>query len=120
MVKRGEHKMKIGIIRCMQTEDMCPGTTDFKIIKEKSGVFSSLDDGETIEIIGFVTCGGCPGKRAVTRALEMVKRGADTIVLASCVTKGNPIGFPCPHREQMISAVRKKLGSNIKILEYTH
>lgn len=27
--------MKVGIIRCMQTEDMCPGTTDFKVIKEK-------------------------------------------------------------------------------------
>jgi hypothetical protein len=24
------------------------------------------------------------------RAAEMVKRGADTIVLASCITKGNP------------------------------
>lgn len=23
--------MKVGIIRCMQTEDFCPGTTDFKL-----------------------------------------------------------------------------------------
>jgi hypothetical protein len=23
--------MKVGIIRCQQTEDMCPGTTDFKV-----------------------------------------------------------------------------------------
>lgn len=27
--------MKLGIIRCMQTEDYCPGTTDFKAIKNK-------------------------------------------------------------------------------------
>jgi hypothetical protein len=27
--------MKVGLIRCMQTEDMCPGTTDFKVIKKK-------------------------------------------------------------------------------------
>ena len=27
--------MKVGIIRCMQTEDYCPGTTDFKMISEK-------------------------------------------------------------------------------------
>ena len=26
--------MKVGIIRCMQTEDYCPGITDFKIIRE--------------------------------------------------------------------------------------
>lgn len=50
--------MKIGIIRCMQTEDYCPGTADFKAIKEKSGVFSDID--EEIEIIGFISCGGCP------------------------------------------------------------
>ena len=24
--------MKVGIIRCMQTEDYCPGTSDFKAI----------------------------------------------------------------------------------------
>lgn len=27
--------MKVGIIRCMQTEDFCPGTTDFRMIREK-------------------------------------------------------------------------------------
>ena len=26
--------MKIGIIRCMQTEDFCPGTADFKMIQD--------------------------------------------------------------------------------------
>jgi hypothetical protein len=31
--------MKLGIIRCMQTEEYCPGTTDFKIIKEKKVLF---------------------------------------------------------------------------------
>lgn len=45
----------------MQTEDYCPGTADFKAIKEKLGVFSDID--EEIEIIGFINCGGCPGKR---------------------------------------------------------
>ena len=24
--------MKLGIIRCMQTEDYCPGTTDFRLL----------------------------------------------------------------------------------------
>lgn len=27
--------MKLGIIRCMQTEDFCPGTMDFKVLKER-------------------------------------------------------------------------------------
>lgn len=53
--------MKVGVIRCLQTEDMCPGTTDFKVIRGKKGAFAGVE-GE-IEIIGFNTCGGCPGKK---------------------------------------------------------
>lgn len=99
--------MKVGLIRCMQTEDMCPGTTDFKIIKNKKCAFEGVK-GE-IEIVGFVTCGGCPGKKAITRAEEMIKRGADTIALCSCISRGKPIGFPCPHVEVMKSALVKKV-----------
>ncbi|QAT60990.1 CGGC domain-containing protein [Acidilutibacter cellobiosedens] len=110
--------MKVGLIRCMQTEDMCPGTTDFKVMKEKKCAFEGIE--EDIEVIGVNTCGGCPGKKAVTRAAEMVKRGADTIVLASCITKGNPIGFACPYAQQMRAAIEKKVGEIIKIIDYTH
>ena len=37
--------MKLGIIRCMQTEDYCPGTTDFKAIREKTGAFEGTPIG---------------------------------------------------------------------------
>jgi len=87
-------------------------------MREKKCAFEDVE-GE-IEVIGFNTCGGCPGKRAVTRAAEMVKRGADTIVLASCITRGNPIGFPCPHAQAIKDAIAKKLGESIKIIDYTH
>lgn len=110
--------MKLGIIRCMQTEDYCPGTSDFKIIQAKKGAFAETN--EPIELIGFVSCGGCPGKKAVLRARELVKRGADTIAFASCIKKGTPIGFPCPQAEQMIAAVKKAVGEEIRILDFTH
>lgn len=61
----------------MQTEDFCPGTTDFRMIREKKGAFEGVE--EDIEIIGFINCGGCPGKKAVLRARELVNRGADSI-----------------------------------------
>jgi predicted metal-binding protein len=64
--------MKVGIIRCMQTEDYCPGSTDFKIIREKAGAFEGID--EDIEIVGFISCGGCPGKKAVLRSRELINR----------------------------------------------
>lgn len=110
--------MKVGLIRCMQTEDMCPASTDFMVMKEKKLAFANIT--EEIEVIGVNTCGGCPGKKAVTRATEMVKRGADTIVLASCITKGNPIGFPCPNAEQMKQAISKRVGDTVRLIDYTH
>ena len=107
----------MGIIRCQQTEDLCPGTTDFKVARE--GRFAFSETGEA-EVIGFVSCGGCPGKKAVERAKIMASRGAKAIAFASCIFKGTPIGFPCPHAEQMRNAVRKALDDNIKVLDYTH
>lgn len=110
--------MKVGLIRCLQTEDMCPATTCFKVMNMKKLAFDGVE--EDIEVIGVNTCGGCPGKKAVTRADEMVVRGADTIVLASCITRGNPIGFACPHAEQMKAAIKNEIGDSIKIIDYTH
>ena len=50
--------MKLGIIRCMQTEDYCPGSRDFRTIRERKGAFMGEDD---IQLVGFINCGGCPG-----------------------------------------------------------
>ncbi len=110
--------MKVGLIRCMQTEDMCAAIVCIKSMLTKKFAFENV--AEDIEIVGITTCGGCPGKKAVTRAAEMVKRGADTIALASCITKGSPIGFPCPHRQQMREAIINKLGDTVRIKNYTH
>ncbi len=110
--------MKIGIIRCLQTEDYCPGTTDFTMIKEKQGAFEGVEG--DIEIIGFVSCGGCPGKKAILRARELVKRGADTIVFASCIQRGNPIGYPCPFAKKMKAAIVSDLPATIAYLDFTH
>lgn len=110
--------MKIGIIRCMQTEDFCPGTADFKAIREHTGIFAGIQD--EVEIIGFINCGGCPGKKAVIRAKELVKRGADTIVFASCIQRGTPIGYPCPFAKRMKDIVKAAVGEDIQILDYTH
>lgn len=109
--------MKVGVIRCQQTEDMCPGNTDFKIAREGKCAFEQTGP---VEIMGFVSCGGCPGKRAVARTKLMVDRGAEAIVFASCISRGNPIGYPCPHFENIKNAIKTRLGSEITIIEWTH
>ena len=108
---------KVGIIRCQHTEDMCPGTTDFKVAAQGKLAFEKTGP---VEIVGFISCGGCPGKRAVSRAEMMVKRGAEAIAFASCISKGNPIGFPCPHYVNMRDAIIETVGPDIEIIEYTH
>lgn len=108
---------KVGIIRCRQTEELCPGTTDFKCASEGKGAFQELGP---CTIIGFVSCGGCPGKNAVSRAKMLKERGAEAIFLASCIQKGTPIGFPCPNSLQMLTAIRKALGDGIPVYGHTH
>lgn len=108
---------KVGIIRCQQTEDMCPGTTCLKVAKEGKLAFAEYG---ACEIVGFVTCGGCPGKRAVPRAKMLADRGAQVIALASCISKGTPIQFPCPHAAQMKEAIKNKVGQEVVIIDYTH
>ncbi|MFW5879902.1 MAG: CGGC domain-containing protein [bacterium] len=109
--------MKVGIIRCQQTEDMCPGNTDFIVAAQGKKAFKEIGP---VEIIGFVSCGGCPGKRAVARAKLMIERGAQAIALASCIKKGNPIGFVCPHAEHIEQAITKIAGDQVRIIDYTH
>ena len=110
--------MKVGIIRCKQTRDVCPGTTDFVVMRQKKGAFAGIE--EDIELVGFNDCGGCPGKKAVFRAREMVKRGADTIAFASCIARGSPIGYVCPFAETMRDTVSEDLDEKIRILHFTH
>ena len=102
----------------MQTEYYCPGTTDFRAIREKTGAFAGVE--EDIELVGFTNCGGCPGKRAFLRAKELVKRGADTIAFASCIRKGTPIGYPCPFADKMKELVARGAGEGVRLLDYTH
>ena len=110
--------MRLGIIRCMQTEDYCPGTADFKAIRNKTGVFAGVE--EEIELVGFTNCGGCPGKRVALRVKELLRRGADTVAFASCVRKGTPIGYPCPFADAMRALVERTVGEEVRLLDHTH
>ncbi|MBO4312106.1 MAG: CGGC domain-containing protein [Desulfovibrionaceae bacterium] len=109
--------MKVGIIRCQQTEHLCAGTKDLRCAAEGKGAFEALGP---CEVVGLVSCGGCPGKNAVSRAGILVKAGAEAIALASCITLGLPMDFPCPHREKILGCIRSRLGDSVTVLDHTH
>ena len=109
--------MKVGIIRCQQTEIYCPATTCLSMAAKGEGGFAETGP---VEVIGVNSCGGCPGKQIYARALEMKKRGAEKIVLASCIFKGSPgsLEFPCPFASKLKKLVEEK--AQISTMDWTH
>src|SRR3990170_5155650 len=110
-------KLKVGIIRCQQTEIYCPATTCLLNAAKGEGGFSEVG---SVEVIGINSCGGCPGKQIFARATEMKKRGAEKIVLASCILKGTPsyLEYPCPFAHKLKKIVEDKV--QIGTIDWTH
>ncbi len=86
--------VKIGIIICDRYR-LCAGGKCFKAMKNREGAFSIYQDRE-IELVGYTTCGGCPGGNIEYAPEEMVKNGAEVIHLATGFIVGYP---PCPYIE---------------------
>src|SRR4030067_3727282 len=109
--------MKVGIIRCQQTEIYCPATTCLSMAARGEGGFSETGP---VEGIGVNSCGGCPGKQIYARAAEMKKRGAEKIVLASCIIKGLPgsLEYPCPFGQRLKKIIEEKV--QIGDIDWTH
>jgi len=109
--------MKVGIIRCQQTEIYCPATTCLSFASKGEGAFKETG---SVEVIGVNSCGGCPGKQIYARAMEMKKRGAEKIVLASCIIKGSPgsLEYPCPFGQRLKKIVEDK--AQIGTIDWTH
>lgn len=102
---------KIAIIRCDEKAKACPGTTCFKVIREKKAAFEKY--GDEIEIVGFDTCGGCGlGKadKIVQKARALKERGADVIHVSTCVKS------KCPYYATYVDAI----GEVAKVEGYTH
>lgn len=83
---------KIGIIICDRYHN-CGGGKCFKALKAREGGFSMYDKNEEVEVVGYSTCGGCPGGNIEYVPEEMIKNGAEVIHLATGFVVGYP---PCP------------------------
>jgi len=87
--------MKVGIIICDRYRD-CAGGKCFRSVRERTGVFSDYPEDEPLEVVGFTTCGGCPGGNIEYVPEEMINNGAEAIHLATGFVVGYP---PCPSVE---------------------
>ena len=85
--------MKIGIIICDRYRN-CGGGKCFRAMQERTGAFDAYARDEPLEVVGYSSCGGCPGGNVEYVPEEMIKNGAEAIHLATGLVVGYP---PCPH-----------------------
>ena len=106
-------KVKIGIIICDRYKS-CAGGKCFRAIKEKAGAFDIYKDLE-IELVGYTTCGGCPGGNIEYAPEEMKKNGAEVIHFATGMVVGYP---PCPYINHFKKFIETKY--SLKVVVGTH
>jgi predicted metal-binding protein len=108
---------KIGIIRCQERalygKERCAGWDCFQAMRDKTGYMTEYD---TIEIVGFDTCGGCPGRnryyKIIERGQKLKEKGADIIHLSTCLVN------TCPNKDKFIEVLEKEVG--LPVREKTH
>ncbi|MEJ2543990.1 MAG: CGGC domain-containing protein [Calditrichaceae bacterium] len=106
-------KIKIGIIICDRYRE-CAGGKCFRALKNREGAFERYKEQE-VEIVGYTTCGGCPGGNVEYAPAEMQKNGAEVIHFATGFVVGYP---PCPYVEHFCNFIETQYG--MKVIVGTH
>lgn len=105
--------IKIGIIICDRYRG-CGGGKCFRALKNHEGAFDRYKNQE-VEIVGFSSCGGCPGGNVEYVPEEMKNNGAQVIHFATGLVVGYP---PCPYIENFRDFIRSKY--KIEVVVGTH
>lgn len=104
---------KVGIIIC-DRYGTCTGGKCLRALRKREGAFA-IYAGEEIDLVGYTTCGGCPGGNIEYAPGEMQKNGAEIIHLATGLLVGYP---PCPHLDAFYNFIPEKFG--LKVVVGTH
>jgi predicted metal-binding protein len=107
-------KTKIGIIICDRYRN-CGGGKCFRALHNREGAFDIYKEDENVEVVGYSTCGGCPGGNIEYVPEEMKKNGAEVIHFATGFIVGYP---PCPYIKHFQDMIREKY--NMKVVIGTH
>lgn len=99
-------KVKIGIIICDRYRS-CAGGKCFRSLRNREGAFSVYKD-KDVEVVGYTSCGGCPGGNIEYAPEEMIKNGVNVIHFATGMVVGYP---PCSY----ISYFKKFIEEKYKI-----
>ncbi|MBN1389841.1 MAG: CGGC domain-containing protein [Candidatus Thermoplasmatota archaeon] len=103
--------MKIGIIICDRYRD-CAGGKCFRSIQNREGAFDIYSKDEPLDVVGYTSCGGCPGGNIEYAPAEMIKNGAEAIHLATGLIVGYP---PCPDISHFSEFIESHYGMKVVI-----
>lgn len=106
--------IKIGIIICDRYRN-CGGGKCFRSLKNREGAFNIYNKNDKVEIVGYSTCGSCPGGNIEYVTNEMKNNGAEIIHLATGFVVGYP---PCPHIKFFKKFIKVKY--DLKVVIGTH
>jgi predicted metal-binding protein len=104
---------KIGIIIC-DRYSRCAGGKCFRALREREGAFDIYKE-QDVEVIGYTTCGGCPGGNIEYTPEEMKKNGAEVIHFATGMVVGYP---PCPRISYFKDYIEQRF--DLKVVVGTH
>ncbi len=105
---------KIAVVRCDIVSETCPGVACFKAFNKRKVHFEEY--GKDTEIIGFFTCGGCPGRRVFRLVDSLLRHGVNVVHLSSCMLMEG--GYPkCPHINEIKQMIIRK---GVRVVEGTH
>jgi predicted metal-binding protein len=108
-----KNKIKIGIITCERYQN-CTGGKCFKAMSKREGAFDIYKN-KDIELVGYTTCGGCPGGNFEYAPEEMKKNGAEVIHFATGMIVGYP---PCIYIDYFRKYIQSRF--NLKVIVGTH
>jgi len=80
-------------------------------LRNREGAFARYRDEEG-ELVGYSTCGGCPGGNVEYAPAEMKKSGAEVIHLATGLVVGYP---PCPRLQAFCEFIPAKCGLEVVV-----
>ena len=102
---------KIGIIICDRYHS-CAGGKCFRALREREGAFDIYDKDENVEVVGYTSCGGCPGVNIEYATEEMKNNRAEIIHFATGFVVGYP---PCPHIDYFKRFIKEKYNMNVVV-----
>ncbi|OKY77648.1 MAG: putative metal-binding protein [Candidatus Methanohalarchaeum thermophilum] len=117
-IKENPKNQKVAIIRCEITSETCPGSGCLGSFQEKKKKFK--DYHEETKLVGFFTCGGCPGRRIsrLIKKLEKSDKKPDFVHLSSCMFYDEEQEYvECPHLDSIKEVIKSK---GIGVREGTH